>query len=648
MLAFFDYVCASSLKSLNLILHVLPITFTLWIARRLGGIAYLANPERRAIGYTNLRAAFCESKTPAELKRLNKKVYQNLVQVFVEIMSLTKVDEKYIDKYIDIKNAHNMLKIAEHPRGIILLAAHFGNWELSAVASALKGFPALMLAREQSMKRVNALLDKLRESKGMEVVRKGITTRYIVKALHQGKILGIAGDQNAGKAGVFTEFFGRPASTASGAARFAQKTGAFILPAFMARIKGPYHSLVIEEPVKVEKGADIMPHLAKYNATLEKHVRMHPEQWLWLHRRWKSTPLKKVIIISDGKPGHVNQSLALCKELKRYREHSGHAPVDTIVDILEVKFKNSFAAGLFRFLAFFSGEGCRGCMKCLKLCLARDSYESLSRKYADIIVSAGSAVAGVNRIFSIENNAKSACVMKPPFVGFGKFDMVVLPRHDGKCKKEGAVIATDTVPNLIDEECLREGVRKISKIIKLEKGLTIGALLGGDNKDFMLTDGVTGELLENLKGASQKLNANLLFTTSRRTPRSAEILIKAKLSPEKRCKLLVIANEKNIPHAAGGILGLADIVVTSGESASMVSEAVESGKKVIVFRLKKKKKVASKFERMLKNLEKKGYIVTTDVGALSEAICEASSAPGPKNLPGDRFDVYKYMWRLGV
>jgi len=648
MRSFFDYICAVLVRAFSVLFHFLPTNFTLWIGRGCARVAYIANPERRIIGYVNLRAAFCGSKAPAELKKLNKKVYRSLVQVFFEILSLTKVNERYVDKYIDIVNPENMLNIASHPDGIILLTAHFGNWELSAMVSALKGFAPIVLAREQSMKRLNELINRLRESKGLQVVRKGITTKYIVKALHEGKIIGMVGDQNAGKTGVFMEFFGRPASTAPGTARIAQKTGAFILPAFLARIKGPYHRLVLEKPMKIEKGEDITPYLESYNRILEKYVRMYPDQWLWLHRRWKSSPLKKVIVITDGKAGHLNQALALCKELKRYREHSGYAPGDTSVEVVEVQFRNTLAKTLFRICALFSGKGCQGCMRCLRICLTSDSYENLIRKYADIVISCGSAVAGVNRIFSIENNAKSACVMKPPFVGFGRFDMAVIPRHDGKSKKGGAVIATDTVPNLIDEDHLSEAAGKISKIAKLEKKKRIGVLLGGENSDFELTDDITEELLSNVIDAAGKLDANLLFTTSRRTSRDTETAVKNRLRPEARCKLLVIANEKNIPGAVGGILGLSDIVVTSGESASMVSEAVQSGKTVIVFRLKKKKKRPSKFERMLANLESKDYIITADASTLSDAICRASRKSGPKNLPEDRYNVYKYMWRLGA
>ena len=644
---YIDYICAILIRGVNLIFHFLPIQFTLWLGRRFGIIVYHVNKTRKVIGYANLRAAFCEEKSPHKLKKLIKEVYRSLVETFFEILSLTKVNKKYIDRYVEIVNAEDKYRLMDNPRGIIFLTAHFGNWELSGMTSAIKGFPLVVLAREQKMKRLNELINKLRESKGLKIVRKGITTRYIVKALHKGKIIGMLGDQDAGKSGVFAEFFGRPASTAPGTARIAAKTGAYILPVFMARKKGPYHRLVLEDAVKIEKKEDVTLYLEKYNKLLEKYVRMNPTQWLWLHKRWKSSPLKKVVILNDGRAGHLNQSLAAGKLLKKYREDSGYKNDDTRISVIDIKFKNKFLKALLNFLSLFSDSNCQGCMKCLKFSLTKGSYDDLMKRYADIVISCGSGLAGVNRFFAIENNAKNACIMKPSFLGTDKFNMVVLPRHDTSAHpKRDNVIITDTVPNLIDEEYLTNSSKHISGMIKLEKQKRIGVLLGGDNSEFTLTGDLAEEMLANIIDASNRLDAEILFSTSRRTPKEAEQIVKNTLRAEKRCKLAVIANEENIPDAAAGILGLADIVVVSGESASMISEAIQSGKKVIVFRLKKKHKKNSKFEKMLDNLAQKGFISIAEVEKLSGAICRSAHISREQSLPLDRKNLYMHMWRL--
>lgn len=648
MMRFIDYICAILVRSLNHIFHFIPIEISLWLGRRMGTLFYHLNRDRKTIGYANLRAAFSKEKTPAQLKKLIKSVFRDFAQTFFEILSLTKVNKKYIDKYVEIVNEKSGRMVVNSHRGVLFLTAHFGNWELSGMVCALNGFPITVLAREQSMKKLNELLNRLRESKGLHVVTKGITVKYIVKALHEGKIIGMVGDQDAGKTGVYTEFFGRLASTAAGTARLAQKTGAYILPAFMARIRGPYHKAILAEPIEIGKKEDLEPYIAKYNKLLEKYVRMYPEQWLWLHKRWKSTPLKRVVILSDGKAGHLNQAKAFCKQLLRYREHSGYKPEDTQVKIIETRFKNTFTKNLFRICNIFSNNSCQGCMKCLKFSLTQDSYEALMCEHADIVISCGSSVAAINKLFSIENNAKSACVMKPPFLGFKKFDMLVMPKHDGKSSPDGRVIATDLSPNLIDDDILRESSKEILSVTRPEKDAKIGVLLGGDNSDFSLTSDAAETLLENVIDASNKMDADILLTTSRRTSPDIEKIVKNKLDTEKRCKFLVLANKKNTPHAVSGILGLADVIVVSGESASMVSEAITSGKRVIVFKLKKKKIGRSKFDKMLAHLSKKGYVTISETEKLSDAICATFRKAEPINLPQDHFNIYKYMWRLGV
>ncbi len=666
MRSLLDYICACLVTALGLIFYLLPMKFTLWLARRCSIIVYFLNRPRRIIAYANLRAAFSGNKSPAELKKLTRKVYQGLTQVFFEIISLTKVDKKYIDKHVEIVGGENFYKIEGHPDGVIFLTAHFGNWELSGVVSALIGLPLIVLAREQNMKRLDNLLNRLRRSKGLTVVTKGITIKYIVKALHEGKIIGMLGDQNAGKTGEQIEFFGRPAATAPGTVRIAAKTGALILPAFMARVKGPYHRLMVGEPIRIKKGEDIKPYLEKYNKLLEKYVTMYPDQWLWLHKRWKASSLKKVVVLNDGKAGHLNQSLAVCRELKRYRKKDDYREEDTRVEVVDIRFKNETTKALLKFCSIFSGKRCQGCMRCLKFCLTESCYNELMGKYADIVISCGSGTAAVNRFFSVENNAKSAAIMNPSIPGFDKFDMVVLPRHDriiGRARDH--VIRTEIVPNLIDEERMNSAAGKISDLARLKNPQRIGVLLGGDNSDFTLTPEITEKVLNGVINASEIADADILFTTSRRTPAQAEKAVKERLLSEKRCGFLVIANEKNIPRAVDGILGLCDAVVVSGESASMVSEAVQSGKSVIVFRLNSRKKnpsriqnfkkkffkipaKAGKFERMLNGLEKKGYITIVEPDEISKAICENLEKLGKRPPQRHMHDVYMHMWRLGV
>ncbi|MCK4462777.1 MAG: mitochondrial fission ELM1 family protein, partial [Candidatus Omnitrophica bacterium] len=526
----------------------------------------------------------------------------------------------------------------------------FGNWELSGIVSSLKGFPLYVLAREQRMKRLNGLINRLRESKGLKVVRKGITTRYIIKVLHENKLVGMVTDQDAGKDGVTADFFGRPVSTASGPYRLASRTGAVILPTFMVRIKGPYHRLVIEKPVKIEREVkNLLPFIQRYNNLLQSYVGKYYDQWLWLHRRWKSTPLKKIVILSDGKSGHLNQSLSLAESFKRYRQASGIKQNNLEVEIIEVRFKNRFLKALINITSIFSGPWCQGCLGCLRFALRKSSYEKLAHTYADVVISTGFSLAGINSVYKFENNAKNAVCMKPGNLGFKKFDMVVLPRHDvRKSIRRKNVIITDTSPNIINNNYLEKAKIAVSGMIKKENARIFRVLLGGDNADFEYTQRDISKAISQILDASNRMNADILFTTSRRTARNIENIVKEKLGKEARCKFLVIANERNIPYAVGGILALSDIIVVSGESTSMVSEAVSSGKRIAVFKGKKKKSRVSKHERFLDRLLDAGYLEIAEPENLSDIIYNISKVQ-TSSKKGDNGDwIYRNMWRLGA
>lgn len=642
-----DLIASYAIRLIAGLFNLLPINLVLALGRFFGGIAYYINAPRRKVAYANLKSVFSKEKTPRELKRLTKMNYRRLGETIFEVLSLARVDKKYLNKYVKKEHWDRIGTALLNGKGVLYWTAHFDNWELLAIVSALCGHPFVALVREQGMKQVNALLEELRESKGITVVRKGASTKHMLRELRKNKPVGMLGDQNAGKTGVFVDFFGRLTSTASGTPKIAAKTGAVILPSFIYRVKGPYHNVVIEKPIFVKKGDDIAEHLATYNKILEGYIRRYPEQWLWLHKRWKVTPTKKVLIISDGKAGHLNQARALAEKLKRYRvEMDGYAEINTEIEIITPRFKNKFCVFLLKICASFSSKNCQGCMKCLKACLRPDSYEELMKRYCDIVISCGAGVAAVNRFIAIENNAKNAIAMKPSILGTGKFSMVVVPRHDSLRKKAENIIFTDIAPNLISKKTMEEGAAQVSRITGSGNRKKIGVLLGGDNSDFVLTEAQVKSLLDDIIRVSRNLKADILFTTSRRTSARIEELAKKKLSSFKGCRLLVLANEKNMPFAVSGILGLSDVVVVSGESVSMVSEAVASGKPVITFMLQKKKRKKTKFEKMLENLKEKNHIVVVSTDRISQAVEENINKKRISTSDWDKDDAYRYMWRL--
>lgn len=644
-----DYLAYIAVKFLNKLFSLMPIRLALWIGRRLGTLAFLFNRKRRVIAYANLKAAFAGEKAPKELKGLTKKVYQNLLQTFVEVLNLTKVNKKYVDKYVKIINMERIDRASKSGRGTILLTAHFGGWELSSLVSAVVGYPILVLAREQKLGRINELLNQLRESKGCKVIRKGISTKNIIRALRDKQIIGVLSDQDAGKNGTFVTFFGRPTSSHSGPMEMAKRTGSIILPNFIVRVKGPYHKVFLEEYIdfRLSKGGDdIKENLQKFTTLLESYIRKYPDQWLWLHKRWKSTPLRTVLVLNDGRRGHLNQSLAVAGQIRRARILQGYKMDDTKIKIVDVKFKNGFKRTMLLLCAASASWRCHGCMKCMRYCLEKDSYEGLMNSYAEFIVSCGSRLGPVNVFMSKENNAKNIVIMRPDILSFGKFNLVVIPKHDHPGSGRN-VIETLLAPNLISEDLLKERGVELLKEVPIESGKKfIGVFIGGDNPEYTLTPEVINGVIDGIIKFCADSGANLLVTTSRRTPGEIESILKKRLESNPICKLLIIANEKNVESAVGGILYHSKVAVVSGESVSMISEAISSGKKTIAFELEKKNKLATKHGEALRNLESDGYLSIAKVGEVYDAVKRAWSGEGSAKKVDDMEHIFEAVRKI--
>ncbi|MDD5422998.1 MAG: ELM1/GtrOC1 family putative glycosyltransferase [Candidatus Omnitrophota bacterium] len=644
-----DYIAYIVVRGLNIIMGVIPVSFSLWIGRRFGTIAFIFNKKRRVVAYANLKAAFCNEKSPAELRALTKRVYQNMVQTFMEVLNLTKINRKYVDKYVEVVNMDRIRNASKSGRGTILLTAHFGNWELSSLVSSVEGFPIMVLVREQKMKRLNELLNALRESNGCKVIRKGMNTKNLLRALYGNNIVGILSDQDAGRNGMFIDFFGRPTSCHSGPMEIAKHTDSLILPNFIVRTKGPYHKLFLEEYIdfrNTHTEDDIRHNLQKFAALLESYIRKYPDQWLWLHKRWKSTPTRTVLVLSDGKAGHLNQSLAVAEEIRKARVTQGYKMDDTRIVIVDVKFKNKFMRQVLSACAAFATWRCHGCMRCMKLCLENDCYETLMKTYSEFVVSCGSSLAGVNIFMSKENNAKNIVVMKPGmFMGWRKFRLAVVPKHDRPPSRPN-VVSTTMAPNMVDEAALCANGEKLKLRIGEVKNGAVSLFIGGDNPEFRLTKEVAGSVAGKIRDFCGRNGAAILTTTSRRTSPEVEGALKEALKNDPNNRLLVIANETNIEGAVSGMLNLSKIAVVSEESISMVSEAVASGKKVVVFKLEKNTDALTKHESALSILEQEGYITIASPDELGLALDKAWNDTRPAKPLRDREKIFAAVRKL--
>ena len=279
-------------------LNILPQDLSLKIGRFLGLLFYKIDKKHRKHTLNNLKIAF-PTKTENVLTDIAIKFYKNLGMVFVEIFRLNKYKESNIDDFVEYD--FDQIKNIYGGQGILLLTAHFGNWELLAKTFGLKGYKGNVLARPLDNPYIEKILYDLRTASGNKVIyNRENAVKNIIKALNEKEIVGFLPDENASKRiGVFVDFFGVKACTMPGMANIAAKTKLPVVPAFIVRIKGKdgnysKHRLIIEPPLDIkytgDRKTDTMNILKLFNEKIEDIIKQYPEQWFWIHNRWKTRP----------------------------------------------------------------------------------------------------------------------------------------------------------------------------------------------------------------------------------------------------------------------------------------------------------------------------------------------------------------------
>ena len=596
--------------------NMLPVRFALWLGRMLGLIYYFLDSKHRNRVYTNLRIAFDKEKTHIEIKKLTRESFENIGMNLIEILMLPKIDAKYIEKYIRVENEEYIKGALDKKKGLIFIATHLGNWEVANITCAFlcnsKSYTYKVLVKDQKFKLLDNLLNTYRRQKGCGTIPVGMATREIIKNIRSGQIVSVVMDQGKEDDSIQFKFLSSTMPLSTGAMRMALKLDSEVLFAFIVREKGPYHKARVERIALTKTGdleADINSNLAQASKIFENYVRNYPSQYLWFYKMWKYSDTRKALILSDFKAGHLRQSQAVVKNLAELLGNDGKK---LEVSTIEVRFKNRLMKAFIIFCGFFAHKrNCRSCLGCLKAALDSDSFEKISKSGADFVVSAGASLSALNYILANENLAKNISIMKPGTLSTKRFSLVIAPRHDSLPMRKNVFI-TEGAPNLVCDSYLKasqEGLISSGFLNSQGASKYLGLLIGGDTKLYSMTQENILSVINSVKSACEEFNFGILATTSRRTSRQIENLIKNELSGYINNKMLVIANQANTPYAVAGILGLSDIVIVSGESISMVSEAASSGKCVIVFNLEKKKtKSKSRHEIFLDNLNKKGYI----------------------------------------
>ena len=266
-------------------------------AQRLGGYlgraAYGLVSSRRRIAMENLRHAFPE-KSEDERRAIVKGAFRNYGITLVELLWFPNLTDGILRKLITVRNPELLARGRDAGRGMVWLSGHFGNWELIALGVArLTGIPVSIIVQTQANKLIDRVINGHRCLFGNIVIPMGMPVRGIIKTLSEGGVIAIAPDQSGPMEGPFVDFFGRRVATHQGPAVFALRMGAPMLIGFMIRkADGTYEATLEEVPTSdltVPTEENIVELTRRHTAILERAIRLNPDHWLWMHRRWKHT-----------------------------------------------------------------------------------------------------------------------------------------------------------------------------------------------------------------------------------------------------------------------------------------------------------------------------------------------------------------------
>ena len=248
----------------------------------------------RHTGERNLGIAFPELSI-GERRLLLRRTFGNLGRLLGVFSQFTKQPENLLE-IIDRDGFEYLAAAKQAGRGIILFTGHVGAWELSSFALSLFGHPLSFLVRRIDNPKIEAMIDRARTHLGNRTIDKRSAAREMMEILRAGETLGILVDLNTlDREGIFVDFFGRPASTTFMVAKLALRTGAAVLPVFAPwdKERGCF-LLKVDPPLLIERTGneqeDVRRLTQQYTRIVEDYVRRYPDQWLWIHRRWKTRP----------------------------------------------------------------------------------------------------------------------------------------------------------------------------------------------------------------------------------------------------------------------------------------------------------------------------------------------------------------------
>jgi len=259
------------------------------LARCYAGLLDRMLPRLRRVAMHNLELAM-PGLDAAARRRIVDGVFRSIARLLVSVARFPSIRRENLDRWIRLEGGEHFEAARRAGRGVLFATAHLGNWELSAYAHALMAAPMHVVVRPLDNPRIDRLVEQRRSGSGNRMIFKKDFARSILKALAANEAVGILVDQNsAADAGVFVNFFGIPACAGAGFVKLAAHSGAAVIPGFALWSEDEQRYVLRFYP-PIEMTGDAAVDTAAVQAKLEEVIRQYPDQWLWIHRRWKTRP----------------------------------------------------------------------------------------------------------------------------------------------------------------------------------------------------------------------------------------------------------------------------------------------------------------------------------------------------------------------
>jgi KDO2-lipid IV(A) lauroyltransferase len=285
----------------SLIVKIIPAGLLYVFAKTIASLAYLFAIKQKKIAFDSLNTAFAKEKSRREIKKIARDCFTYMAKSAIELMFFFDKPRALTER-VEIVGRQNLEKALAYGHGVILVSAHFGNFPLLLGRLAAEGYKVGGIMRPMRDERVEKIFAEKRKRFGVKTIYSQPRNECVnntIAALRNNELVFVPIDQNFGTGGVFVNFFGKKAATATGPVILAQRTAAMIVPCFIIRQPDDKHKIVFEAGLELIESKDtqetILLNIQRITDIIESYIRRYPAEWGWIHRRWKSKPSEKEV-----------------------------------------------------------------------------------------------------------------------------------------------------------------------------------------------------------------------------------------------------------------------------------------------------------------------------------------------------------------